>query len=47
MHGDNRDVEHEELLDLARHAEIASRSHDHETLLTTAQCLLTTLGTRA
>ena len=42
MYDDNS--EHEELLELAGRAEHAARSHDHETLLATTRCFLTTLA---
>ena|SRR5437016_5781720 len=44
MYGDKRDLEHQDLLELAQHAEIAARSHDHETLLATTRCFLTALA---
>lgn len=44
MDGEHWDREHEELLELAGRAEAAARSHDHETLLATTRCLLTTLA---
>jgi hypothetical protein len=44
MHGDKRGTEHQDLLELARRAEIAARSHDHDTLLATTRRFLTALA---
>jgi HD superfamily phosphodiesterase len=44
MYTENRDAEHEELLELAGRAELAARSHDHETLLATTHRFLTALA---
>ena len=44
MDTENRDAEHEELLELAGRAELEARSHDHEALLATTHRFLTVLA---